>query len=162
MNKVPDYTTWTALSLAVEPKVACFQPRITRSNGSNSKGCPQNILMNKLIVRIASQGSDGNTKPQWRCVGEECDHIRSGNPQEARVLKHACVCNRLPSGLRQEAIEASKDGSLMEQIFEARQDGTDNFHSPLDHTIPLKRKASQPTLDITPFRQAGKKKDEES
>ena len=93
-----------------------------------------------------------------------CMHVQSGNPQEDRVLKHASVCNCLPSSIRQEAIEASKDSSLIAQIKAAHQD-TNNSSLPPDehsHTVPQKRKAQQMSLDIIPFRQAGKRKDEEA
>lgn len=91
-------------------------------------------------------------------------HVQSGNPQEDRVLKHASVCNCLPSSIRQEAIEASKDSSLIAQIEAAHQD-TNNSSLPPDehsHTVPQKRKAQQMSLDIIPFHQAGKRKDEEA
>jgi len=94
--------------------------------------------MNKLVVRASTQDADGNTKLSWRCIGMNCTHVQSGNPQEDHVLKHASVCNCLPTSLRQEAIEASKDSSLIVQIEAAHQD-TNNSSLPQDehsHTVP--------------------------
>ncbi|KIN98369.1 hypothetical protein M404DRAFT_10556 [Pisolithus tinctorius Marx 270] len=69
----------------------------------------------------------------------------------------------LPPNLRQEAIEASKEGSLGAQIGAAYQPDMDDvlLQSDLSHTRPQKRKAQQ-TLDLTPFCLAGKKRDEEA
>lgn len=116
--------------------------------------------MNQLIARF----QDNNGEKAWRCIGPMCQHVRKGNPQEARVLKHASCCPFLPSALKQEAADVSRNSSLGARLQQDPPKASQEqfrLDSPLssgDSEPSAKKVKDQSKLDLTPFRQATKRK----
>ncbi|KAF8496758.1 hypothetical protein F5888DRAFT_363608 [Russula emetica] len=123
---------------------------------------------NKLIARlVVKYYHDDAKKSSWRCVAEGCSHLRQGNAQLERILKHSTTCKFLQESnhdLWQDAInESRRNGSLGAQLpveGESDVENTGQSQKEADER-PRKKLKGQATLDIDAFRAFGKKEKED-
>jgi hypothetical protein len=131
-------------------------PQIHVSNATGPGRNP-NALAARLVVKII----DDNNKKSWRCIAKDCNHIRQGNAQLDRILKHSVVCKSLRESHQpvwQEAINASCDGSLGARIERGdEKESTDDTQA----NGPPKKLKGQGTLELGVYRALGKKEKEE-
>ena len=74
---------------------------------------------NELIARLVVKYQDDAKKSSWKCAAEGCSHLRQGNAQLERILKHSTTCKFLQESnhdLWRDAINESRNGSLGAQL----------------------------------------------
>lgn len=130
---------------------------------------------NELIARLAVKYLDDAKKPSWRCVAEDCNHVRQGNAQLDRILKHSTTCEFLQDSDRdlwRDAVKESHSRSLGgtgagAQLAgggldeENNTPGQSQKEEALADERPRKKLKGQTTLDVAALRAAGKKEEEQ-
>ncbi len=92
----------------------------------------------------------------YRCIAEECDWFATGNPQRARVLKHATHCRKLSATLRHQANTWTAKSSLGSQVGELKPAATSPSAATSNGNPSLrKEKSTAPTQKTLWAKKAG-------
>jgi hypothetical protein len=125
---------------------------------------------NELIARLVVKYQDDTKKSSWKCAAEGCSHLRQGNAQLERILKHSTTCKFLQESnhdLWQDAIHESRSNGSLGAQLEGELDEENTGRAATGQSQkeadehPRKRMKGQATLDISALRAFGKKEKEE-